>query len=138
MKNRYVSDPFPICALIVALSPCSNSFVDLLLFPFDGFWEMCGENSRNISLLLFVEFWVLVFATLCRRAVLIDAVACLPVARAFRPVGFFAPFWLVGLHFCFLFLQVNFRFVSQFIPPFCKMPPANFGYPYHHHFEKAQ
>jgi hypothetical protein len=27
------------------------SFVDLFMFPFDGFWGMCGdENSRNVFL----------------------------------------------------------------------------------------
>jgi hypothetical protein len=49
---------------------CKISFVDLLIFPFDGFGGMCGDNSRNVFLLLFVVLWVLIFATLCMRAVL--------------------------------------------------------------------
>jgi hypothetical protein len=43
--------------------------VDLLDVPFDGFWGMCGENSCNIFLLLFMVLWLHIFAMLCRRGV---------------------------------------------------------------------
>jgi hypothetical protein len=47
------------------------SCVDILLFPFDVLGGMmCGENSCNVFLLFFMTLWVLIFATLCRRAML--------------------------------------------------------------------
>jgi hypothetical protein len=59
-------------------------------FPFDIFGGMCGENSCNVSLLLFMKLWFPIFATLCRRAVLMlwHAVMFLGL----RLVGFFPPF----------------------------------------------
>jgi hypothetical protein len=52
------------------MSTCNISFVDLVMFPFDVFGGMCGENFRNVFMLLFMVLWVPIFATLCRRAVL--------------------------------------------------------------------
>jgi hypothetical protein len=65
------------------------SFVDLLLFPFDDFWEMCGESSCNVFLLLFVVLWVPIFATLCRRAVLMVWHAFLFLGLRYFPLLFF-------------------------------------------------
>jgi hypothetical protein len=38
--------------------------------PFRRFERMCGENSCNVFLLMFMVLWVPTFAKLCRRAVL--------------------------------------------------------------------
>jgi hypothetical protein len=38
------------------------------LFSLKHFW-MCGDNSCNVFVLLFMVLWVLVFVTLCVRAV---------------------------------------------------------------------
>jgi hypothetical protein len=56
---------------------------------------MCGENSCNVFLLLFMVLWVLTFPTLCKRAVLMLWHAFLFLGL--RPVGFFLllPFCLV-------------------------------------------
>jgi hypothetical protein len=60
---------------------------------------MCGENSRNVFLLLFMVLWVPIFAMLYRRAVLMLWPALLFLGL--RPVGFFPPcsFLLGGFHF---------------------------------------
>jgi hypothetical protein len=47
-----------------------HSFVDELMFTFDGFLGMCGEDSCNVLMLLFMVLRVLIFAKLCRRAVM--------------------------------------------------------------------
>jgi hypothetical protein len=52
------------------MSVCNILFVDLLLFRFGVFWGLCDENSCNVFLLLFMALWVLISATLFRRAVL--------------------------------------------------------------------
>jgi hypothetical protein len=39
-------------------------------FPFRRFWGMCGVNSCNVSMLLFMVLWVLTSATLCKRTLL--------------------------------------------------------------------
>jgi hypothetical protein len=53
------------------MSACKVWFVDLLMFLFDVlFGGICGENSCNVFMLLFMVLWVLVFATVCRREVL--------------------------------------------------------------------
>jgi hypothetical protein len=39
------------------------------MFLFGGFWGMCDVNSCNVFLLLFMALWVLISATLFRRAV---------------------------------------------------------------------
>jgi hypothetical protein len=41
------------CVLRVIYA-CNISFVHLLMFPFDGFGGMCGENSFNVFMLLFM------------------------------------------------------------------------------------
>jgi hypothetical protein len=51
--------------VLVLMSACNISIVDLLMFPFHGFWGMCGETSRNVFLLLFM---VPIFAMLSMRA----------------------------------------------------------------------
>jgi hypothetical protein len=82
----------------------NTPFVGPLLLPFDGFWGMWGENSCNVFLLLFMVLWVHIFATLCRRAVLMlwRAFLCLGL----RPVGFFPPFafMLGGFHSFFFYV----------------------------------
>jgi hypothetical protein len=40
------------------------------LAPFRCFGGICGENSCNVILLLFMVLWVPISATLCRRATL--------------------------------------------------------------------
>jgi hypothetical protein len=64
---------------------------------------MCGENSRNVFLLLFMVLWVPIFATLCMRAIV------LMLWHAFlflglRLVGVFllSLILLVGFHYLFL------------------------------------
>jgi hypothetical protein len=69
--------------------PCNVSFVALLLFLFGVFGGMCGENSCNVSPLLFMVLWVLISATLWRRAVLM-----LWHAFLFLGLRFFPPFSL--------------------------------------------
>jgi hypothetical protein len=50
--------------LVDHLAILVTAFVDLLMFPFDGFWGMmCGHKSCNVFLLLFMVLWVLIFAT---------------------------------------------------------------------------
>jgi hypothetical protein len=56
--------------IYVRMSVCNISFVALLMFLFGVFWGMCGENSCNVFLLLFMVFWVPISAALYRRAVL--------------------------------------------------------------------
>jgi hypothetical protein len=56
--------------VLKGMSAYNILFVDLLLFTFEGFLGMCGENSFNVFLLLFMVFWVLIFAMLCIRVVL--------------------------------------------------------------------
>jgi hypothetical protein len=51
------------CCLIV-VSACDIFFVYLLLFPFDSFGGIYGENLCNVFLLLFMVLWVLIFAML--------------------------------------------------------------------------
>jgi hypothetical protein len=61
--------------VLKGMSAYNISFVDLLLFTFEGFLGMCGENSFNVFLMLFMVFWVLIFAMLCRRVVLLQRYA---------------------------------------------------------------
>jgi hypothetical protein len=42
-----------LCAMKV-MSVCISLFVELLIFLFGVFWGMCGENSCNVFLLLFM------------------------------------------------------------------------------------
>jgi hypothetical protein len=53
------------------MSVCNILFVDLLLFRFGVFWGMCDVNSCNVFVLLFMVLWVLISATLFKRAVLV-------------------------------------------------------------------
>jgi len=71
------------------MSVCNILFVDLLLFRFGVFWGMCDENSCNVFLLLFMALWVLISATLFRKAVLM-----LWHAFLFLGLRFFLPFFL--------------------------------------------
>jgi hypothetical protein len=49
----------------------------LYLLHFNGFWGMCGENSCNVLLLLFMVFWVYLRDALQEGSD--DVVACLLV-----------------------------------------------------------
>jgi hypothetical protein len=72
------------------MSVFSILFVDLLLFCFGVFWGMYDENSCNVFLLLFMALWVLISATLSRRAVLV-----LWHAFLFLGLRFFPPFFII-------------------------------------------
>jgi hypothetical protein len=76
---------------------CRSTYV-----PFRPFLGMCGENSCNVFLLLFMVLWVPIFATLCGSAVLMLWHTFLFLRLG--PVGFFPPcfFLLCGFHFFFL------------------------------------
>jgi hypothetical protein len=87
------------CAMTF-MSVCIILFVDLLIFRFGVFWGMCDENSCNVFLLLFMALWVLISATLFRRAVLVLWHAFLFLGLRFIPFFFF--FLLGGLHCFFL------------------------------------
>jgi len=77
------------------MSVCNILFVDLLLFRFGVFWGMCDENSCNVFLLLFMARWVLISATLFRRAVLVLWHAFLFLGlRSFLPFFLFLAWWL--------------------------------------------
>jgi hypothetical protein len=78
--------------VVTCMSACNISFVDILLFPFDGFWGMCVENPCNVFLPLLMVLWDLIFAMLCKRAVLMLWHAFLSLEL--RPVGFLFPFFL--------------------------------------------
>jgi hypothetical protein len=39
---------------VTIMSACNNLFFDLLMFPFDGAWGMCGEKSFNFFVLFFI------------------------------------------------------------------------------------
>jgi hypothetical protein len=70
------------------------------MFHFDGFGGMCGENSYNVFLLMFmILLWALIFATFCMRALLMLWHALLLLGL--RHVGLFPPFSfsLGGFHF---------------------------------------
>jgi hypothetical protein len=56
--------------VLALISACSISFVDLLIFPFDVFGGMCGDNSYNVFMVLFTVLWVPIFATPCMKAML--------------------------------------------------------------------
>jgi small-conductance mechanosensitive channel len=69
---------------------------------FRRFWGMCGDNSCNVFMLLFMVLWVHIFARLCRRVVLLLWHAIL--FSGLRPAGFSPPysFFLGGFHCLFL------------------------------------
>jgi hypothetical protein len=68
------------------------------MFPFGVLGGMCGDNSCNVCLLLFMVLWVPISATLCRRAVLMLWHAFLFLGLRFFPVFFF---YLFGGLRCF-------------------------------------
>jgi hypothetical protein len=74
-------------------------FVDTLMFRFGLFGGMCDVNSCNVFLLLFMELWVPISATLFNRAVPMPWYAFM-----FLGLGFFPLFFLLlgGLHCFFL------------------------------------
>jgi hypothetical protein len=49
----WVQPTIVYCVLRV-MSACSILFVDLLMLHFPGFKRMCGENSNNVFLMLFM------------------------------------------------------------------------------------
>jgi hypothetical protein len=85
-----------LCALRV-MSLCNILSVELLLFLFGVFWGMCGENSCNVFLLLFMVLSVPIFATLCMRAVMMLWHAIMFLGLRFFPLFFF----LLGALRCF-------------------------------------
>jgi hypothetical protein len=54
--------------ILTFMSVCTISFVDMLLFTFDSFGGMCGENLCTVFLLLFIVHWVPIFVMLSKRA----------------------------------------------------------------------
>jgi hypothetical protein len=82
--------------VVRVLSACNTSFVDLLMFPFDGFKGMYGENSCNVLMLLFMVLWILLFAMLCTKVVLMLWHAF--IFLGLRHGGLFPPF-----SFCLVF-----------------------------------
>jgi hypothetical protein len=78
---------------------CNISFVALLMFLFGVFGGMCGENSRNVFLLLLMVLWVPISVTLCGRAVLMLWHAFMFLGLRFFPLFFFL---LGGLRCFFL------------------------------------
>jgi hypothetical protein len=68
------------------MSACNILFLDLLMFPFDVFGGICGENSCNVFLLLFITLWVPIYATLCMRVVMMSRHAFMFLGL--RPLGF--------------------------------------------------
>jgi hypothetical protein len=56
------------CIIMTIMSGCNISSVDLLTFPFDGFWGMCGENFCNVFALHGI-LWVPMLAMLSTRVV---------------------------------------------------------------------
>jgi hypothetical protein len=86
------------------MSVCNISFVELLLFLFGGFGGMCGENSCNVFVPLFMVLWVPISATLYGRAVLILWHAFRFLGLGFSPLSSFcfvvsAAFFLLKIYF---------------------------------------
>jgi hypothetical protein len=50
------------------ISACNIPLVKLL-FRFDVLGGVCGEESCNVFMLLFVVLWVPIFTTLCKKAI---------------------------------------------------------------------
>jgi hypothetical protein len=69
-------------------------------FLFGVLGGMCGDNSCNVFLLLFMVLWLPIFATLCMRALLMLWHAFMLLGFRFFPLFFF----LLGGLRCF-FLQ---------------------------------
>jgi hypothetical protein len=58
------------------MSACIISFVDIIVFPFDGFGGVCGDDSCNALLLLFMVLWVLIIRDALQEGSA-DVVVCL-------------------------------------------------------------
>jgi hypothetical protein len=94
------TDPRSLRFDMYVLVDCNISFVDLLMFPFDAFGEVGGDNSCNVVLLFLMVLWFPIFAMLCRTAVPILWHASVSLGR--RHVGFFNLFsFLIGGFRCF-------------------------------------
>jgi hypothetical protein len=74
---------------LTVMSVCNISVGGLRMLLFGVFLEMCGENSCNVFLELFMVLWVPISATLSRRAVLM-----LPYAFLFMWLRFFPRLFL--------------------------------------------
>jgi hypothetical protein len=89
---------FPTMGVVDSRPLCFDSYVRMQhfvrrsfrTFPFDGFSGMCGEISCNFFLLIVMVLWVLIFAGLCKRVVLMLWYAYLFLGL--RIVGFSPPF----------------------------------------------
>jgi hypothetical protein len=81
--------------------------------PFRCFLGMCGEKSCNVLMMLFMVLWVPIFATLCRRAVLM-------LWHAFLFVGlrFFPPFYFCCVISTAFFVYVIYFVESSFVASF--------------------
>jgi hypothetical protein len=76
------------------MSVCKLSFVELLMFLFGVlFGGVCGENSFNVFMALFMVLWAPIFATLCKRAVLMLWHSFLYLGLIFFPPFFFFAWW---------------------------------------------
>jgi hypothetical protein len=77
--------------------------------PFRRFCGMCGENSCNVFLLLFMVLWVPISATLPRRAVLMLWHAFLFLGLRFFPLFFLFYFawWSALLFLVNIFLIIS-------------------------------
>jgi hypothetical protein len=98
---------------VIAMSACQIPFVDILMFPFDVFWRMCGENSCNVFILLFIVLWVIhIFATLCRRVVVLmlwHAFLLLGLLRS----GVFPSLLLIARWLSFFLFMCIFRLIVR-------------------------
>jgi hypothetical protein len=88
------------------MSVCNIVFVDLLMLLFGVFWGMCYVNSCSVFLVLFMALWVLISATLFRRAVLTQAFL-------FLGLRFFPLFWFFAWWPPLLFLVRNYEIFNQ-------------------------
>jgi hypothetical protein len=93
------TDPRSLRFDMYVLMDCNISFVDVLMFPFDAFGEVSGENSCNVVLLFFIIRWFPTFAMLCRRAV--PMLWHASVSLGLRHVGF-SSFLIGGFHCSFV------------------------------------
>jgi hypothetical protein len=83
---------YHFCAMAI-MSVCSISFVELLMFLFGVFGGMCGENSCNVFLQLFMVILVPISLTLCKRAVLMLWHAFLFLGLRLFPLFFLFAWW---------------------------------------------
>jgi hypothetical protein len=93
------------------------------LFLFGVFWGMCGENSCNVFLLLFMALWVPISTALFRRVLVVLALwhAFLFLGLRFFPLFFLYSAWWPPL----LFLVKNsFYLLATF---WVQVPPTWYG-----------